>query len=188
MPSLFKTVGAVLCLVFALCFAAPNANADSITDVTINFTVKSGSLTPTGSFLFDNTTSAFTSFTVDFDGLAFDLTTLANALSALTLQGCASPGFLAYLEANGCGASPSWIAGTSGTSGTIEGFFFSDTATDFGENVAIPGGAPTVGAIGTFTTGPSNVPEPSSLALMLSGVGLVFGMRKRWTSGLQLDR
>jgi hypothetical protein len=27
-------------------------------------------------------------------------------------------------------------------------------------------------------------PEPSSLALMLSGVGLVFGMRKRW--GLSL--
>ena len=28
-------------------------------------------------------------------------------------------------------------------------------------------------------------PEASSLALMLSGVGLVFGMRKRWASGLQ---
>ena len=31
MPSLFKTVGAVLCLVFALCFAAPNAHADTFT-------------------------------------------------------------------------------------------------------------------------------------------------------------
>ena len=31
MPSPFKTVGAVVCLVFALGFAAPNAQADTFT-------------------------------------------------------------------------------------------------------------------------------------------------------------
>jgi len=34
-------------------------------------------------------------------------------------------------------------------------------------------------------TGVTTTPEPSSLALMLSGVGLVFAIRKRWASGLQ---
>src|SRR5258708_7101608 len=31
MPTLFKTVRAVLCLVFALCFTAPNSSADTLT-------------------------------------------------------------------------------------------------------------------------------------------------------------
>jgi hypothetical protein len=38
----------------------------------------------------------------------------------------------------------------------------------------------------TFTAVPTATPEPSSVALILAGVGLVFAMRKRWASGLQL--
>jgi hypothetical protein len=41
MPSLFKPIGAVLCLVFALCLVAPNAHADGIISYTITGTFSS---------------------------------------------------------------------------------------------------------------------------------------------------
>jgi hypothetical protein len=52
---------------------APRAYADSYTDGTINFTVSSGNPAPTGSFVYDNTTGQFTSFTTNWDGATFGL-------------------------------------------------------------------------------------------------------------------
>jgi hypothetical protein len=104
MPSLFKTIGAVVCLVFALCFAAPTAHADSLTDGTINFTVTSGSPAPTGSFVFDNTTSTFTSFTVGWDGVIYNFGT-----SGITLAELGSSGF--WCAAGPVSLSPAGQAG-----------------------------------------------------------------------------
>ena len=64
-----------------LLFAAigtPIAIADTITDGTLNFTVSTGKPTPTGSFVFDNTTSTFMSFVVSWNGELFDFTSAAN--------------------------------------------------------------------------------------------------------------
>jgi hypothetical protein len=69
MPSLFKAFGAVLCLIFALCFAVPSARADS--EYAISFT-GAGAPTVVGSNLldFNSTLMEFTtpSFTIDFGG------------------------------------------------------------------------------------------------------------------------
>ena len=174
----FKTLGAVLCLVFALCLAAPNAVADSIIDGTLNFTVTSGSPSPTGSFVFDNTTNAFTSFTVDWDGVVYNYAAEGITLASLGLSGswCA----YAPLNFSGiCAQESGFLAGfpsfflAGGFPRIPELFTFSDAR---------------AGASGTYTVTETAVatPEPSSLALMLSGVGLLFAMRKRWALGLHL--
>ena len=89
MHSLFKPIVAVLCLVFALCFASTHAHADSIIDGTINFTVLSGGPTPIGSFIFDITANEFTSFTVDWNGEVFSFAMVFNSLG-LAVAGQAS--------------------------------------------------------------------------------------------------
>lgn len=66
-----ETLWIVSVLFLLTTIGAPNAHADSITDGTINFTVSSGSPAPTGSFSFDNTTNAFTSVDVEWDGGGF---------------------------------------------------------------------------------------------------------------------
>src|SRR5260370_1013455 len=153
MPSLFKTVVAVVCLVFALCFAAPNAHADSFTDGIINFTVTSGSPTPTGSFVFDNTTNAFTSFTVDWDGAVYDFSTSTITLAIL-------------------GTSGGWCAsGLAATTGSCQGGPFQFCSFGiFPEAFTYTDVFAT--AEGTYTVTETAVaaPEPSSLALMLAGV------------------
>ena len=67
-----KTTGSVLCLAFALFFIVPCALADSLTVGTITFTAAQGSIPTAGSFVFDNTTNVYTSFTITWDGAVFD--------------------------------------------------------------------------------------------------------------------
>jgi PEP-CTERM motif len=167
MPSLFKTIGAVVCLVFAICFAAPTAHADSLTDGTINFTVTSGSPAPTGFFVFDNTTSTFTSFTVGWDGVIYNFGT-----SGITLAELGSSGFW-------CAAGPvSLSPGCPAEVVRLAILVLPEAPDDFSGPFPVANGTYTVTETAVAT------PEPSSLALMLSGVGLVFAMRKR-SSGLQ---
>jgi len=168
---------AVLCLVFALCFAAPNAHADSIITGTINFTVLSGGPTPTAYFEFDNNLNVFTGFFVNWNGAPFDFSAFSElcdrcentSLAELVQSGSwfaatghqAVPGgggfvFLGFAVSPPIEASPTWTDPTASASGTYEVIITS---------------VPT--------------PEPGSLAFMLSGVGLMFAMRKRWASGLQ---
>jgi hypothetical protein len=168
MPSLFKTVGAVLCLIFALCFAAPNAHADSITDGTFNFTVTIGSPTPTGSFVLDETTSTFTSLTVNWDGAVFtNFEILGFSLNAATLDDILAGG--GWCAAGPADFSPSCAEPASfaafGGETTPEALTFTNI---FAE------------ARGTYRVTETAVatPEPSSLVIMLSGVGL-FAVRKR---------
>jgi hypothetical protein len=75
MPSLFKTVGAVLCLAFALCFAAPNAHADSYS---ATFTVTVG-LAPLPTAL--DVTFPSPTLDITWQGAAFAITLPSSSLS-----------------------------------------------------------------------------------------------------------
>ena len=72
MLQISKTTGSVLCLAFALFFIVPCALADSLTVGTITFTAAQGSIPTAGSFVFDNTTNVYNSFTITWDGAVFD--------------------------------------------------------------------------------------------------------------------
>ena len=173
MLSSFKALAAVGCLIFALSFPAPGAHADSITNGTINFTVDNGSPTPTGSFVFDNTTSTFTSFTVDWDGAVF------NFASILTLGDLGSSGFW-------CVTGP-WFIPAQCSPVSIFSFFTADMGSIGTHPEADTFSNRFAGALGFYTVTETTVatPEPSTIALTLSAIGLVFAMRKRWASGLQ---
>ncbi len=159
--------------VFFVAIAVPTVHADSITDGTINFTVSSGSPAPTGSFVFDNTTNAFTAFTVDWDGLVFDFTGEANGLSAVTVSGCTSAGIFTYLVGNGCSTQITW-QGVAPTSGGNALFDFLPSLPLF---VATSGTGDA--AIGRFAITTVATPEPSSVGLMLAGIGFLLVMLKR---------
>jgi hypothetical protein len=172
MHSLFKPIVAVLCLVFALCFAAPNAHADSTTTGTINFTVLSGGPTPIGFFEFDNNSNAFLVFDVFWDGAGFDFTPDVCVFC--------DPRFATLAS---LGQSGRWSADATGFGGGgLFGIF------GFGSTIGFELGVsdPTATASGTYEVIITSVPtpEPSSVALTLAGIGLVFAMRKR-SSGLQ---
>ena len=165
MPSLFKALGAVLCLVFALCLAAPNAHADTFT------------YTYTNAFIgFSWTTAAISAVTMET--AVADLTaTSTSGISA----GCGITSVV--LDLGGLGSTFTKFSGcppplSLTNTAAPDGFALADYSTP-GTYVSpsIPSDTLVVTAVAT--------PEPSSLALMLSGVGLVFAMRKR-LSGLQL--
>ena len=154
MPSLFKTLGVVLCLAFALCFAAPNAAADefvyTVTDNDTQFSFIEPTLASSG--------------------------TVSSGPGLTQISGLAVAGF-------------AWDSAEDGICLGIQLEGFACTLVVFEGNVFIgtPFPAGSFLAPGNFTASGQSVniaavatPEPGSLALMLSGVGLVFGMRKRW--------
>jgi hypothetical protein len=160
MPSLFKTVGAVLCLVFALCFAAPNAHADEFV-----YTVTVGS-----------TQFSFIEPTITSSGFVDSGLTLTNGSTATAFQWNSAASALCF----GIGTPGDACVGIAFAGGGQTMFFFpAGSFLAVGTYTDLESGEVTVNIAQT------GVPEPSSLALMLSGVGLVFAMRRRWTSGLQ---
>jgi hypothetical protein len=189
MPGLFKTIGAVVCLVFALSFVAPNAHADTFTytytgtnfatvvspyttsDGVDGTVVLSAALPSNASFADESALLVSYSFT---DGVQ----TLTNLNSTV----------LAFNFTTSAGAIVQWSVGF--VDGTQEIATFVPGNNINGEF----GGSTTPGAphgstfdVGSWS-GPvvaTATPEPGSLALTLAGVGLVFAMRKRWASGLQ---
>jgi PEP-CTERM motif-containing protein len=190
MSRLFKALGAVLCLVFALCFAAPNAHADTFTYTYtgINFgtvvspytssdsingtVVLSAALPSDAAFADESALIVSYSFT---DGVQ-TLTNLNSTVQHFTFTTSA-------------GTIQQWQVGFGEGTQVIQTFasiILSETGQFAGSTVI---GQPfgTSFGVGSWS-GPvvaTATPEPSSLALMLSGVGLVFAMRKRWTAGLQ---
>jgi hypothetical protein len=165
MPSLFKTVGAVLCLVFALCFAAPNAVAD---EFVYTYTVTPPILAATF------TTNPMAVVTTETSILAGDLASFSLTGSFYQLDILVS----LVLDYNSIGYQRINISGNNSI-GIIfsDNFALSDYSTP--GTYTIRSSTLTVTDVTTVAT-----PEPSSLALMLAGVGLVFAMRKR-SSGLQ---
>lgn len=179
----------ILLAVMVVAFSATNAHADSLTDGTINFTVTSGSPTPTGSFVFDNTTNSFSSFSVLWAGLVFDLTSSANGLSGATVAGCPSAGIFSYLVDNGCGGKSGWEAnGVNMNTGHPEFDFLNMNDNTFHLFGRVSSSLNGLVADGTFSTTTTSVTasEPSSVALMLVGVGLVLLLRKRNSRSRQL--
>ena len=189
---LTKYALAMILVVIAL--ATPTkVKADGV-DYTISFTATSGSPSPTsGSFTYDSSTDQFTNFIVDWDNVEFDLTASANAptnFGAPTgCSGASSPGygFLLMSQAlTGCTVKYEWI----GTAvpvipvGPIAEFdFFAVATTDSVDgiftNFPVPPGTALNQVSGDWSIAAVATPEPSSYALMLLGVGLVFVLRKR---------
>jgi len=176
---------------------APNARAVTITDGTINF-VLTGCYpgycgqpgAATGSFIYDNTTNMFTSFSVAWDSLSFNLVPTANAFADAFASGCAS--LLtgdAFIEDLVCSHTPptricneglcSW-QGYSNVDGVDSfSFIFNTGAGPYAENLSgavndeIDEGTYTVTQVVTST------PEPPSLLLLGAGLAGLFTLATR---------
>lgn len=164
MLSLFNRSAAVLSLVFALSFAASNAQADSFSPVF-------------------NTNNCFNPLGSCPLPTAPDVTFPSPTTIDVTFAG------LSQLIPIPSGDAPSdtysWIAYAFPATQFIS-FTLVDTTN--GEGFYVCGGSSgesnnSCGQL-TFTPVAIATPEPSILALILSGVGLVFALRKR-SSGLQ---
>jgi PEP-CTERM motif len=155
MPSLFKTIGAVLCLVFALSFAVPNAHADSY------------SATFTGGPTALDVTFPSPTLDITWQGFAFSITLPSSSL---------------FTDLYSWGSSRACANGICVARMDI--FDSTHPSDTFSNSVSVPTSFSTSAGFLTFTPVATATPEPSSVALLLSGVGLVFAMRKR-SSGLQ---
>ena len=159
-----KSLWIMLAILF-VAIGAPNAHADS-TDYTLSFILAMNGGSPNafsgGTVVLDNTTDTYTTFLVDWNGLSWDFSgnTSANIPTTGSWGGCALPGSTI------CG-------GGSAELGIGSAFLVSSGITSESSKVE-----------GTYTLTPVGAPEPSSVALMLLGVGLVFVMRKRIGQGL----
>jgi hypothetical protein len=158
MPSLFRSLGGVLCLAFALSFAAPNAQADSFTPVF-------------------NTSTCFNRLGPCPLPIAPDVTFPSPTTIDVTFAGLSQ--VVAIPSGDAPGDTYSWIAYAFPATQFIS-FTLVDTTN--GEGFYVCGGSSgesnnSCGQL-TFTVATAT-PEPSSLAFMLSGVGLVFAMRRR---------
>jgi hypothetical protein len=151
----------IMLAVLIAAIGVPTAHADSITNGTFNFTVTSGSPPPTGSFVWDSTKSTWNLFNIDWDGLVFNFAPLFPNLGALPTTG-------------------TWLGNANVTASEND---FSIGQIDAINTTPL---VPFALAEGTYSVTETVVgaPEPSSVALMLLGVGLVFVMRKRIGQGL----
>ena len=159
MPSLFKTLGVVLCLAFALCFVAPNAAAD---EFVYTYTITSNPSVYGGTF----TTNPMAAVTAQVLILAADLASFSVTGSFY------NPG-LQFLTLDRLNQGYQAVGVPGNGVNLPDGFTLSDYSTPGTYTSLVTGNTLTV-------TDVTATPEPSSLALMLSGVGLVFAMRKRW--------
>ncbi len=171
MPSLFKSIGAVVCLVFALCFAAPNALADTTT--VFDITASPGGIG--GTLTVDVTNGTVTAVDITATGLTdFTVVDLSQAF----------PGGWSIIARDVLDANNILLDFTTTNPSSLVGF--NGGTITFGMAVQNNPSIPLAGPFfGTITPAAVATPEPSSLALMLSGVGLVFAVRKRF-SGLHL--
>jgi hypothetical protein len=151
----------------------------------INFTLDTGTITPTASFGYDASlaTNRFSDFTFVFNGITFDLTTSANALSpgAPCNEGVGT--LFAEMQSLTCGIDRRWQAFTG--PGVVQTTKFIDT---FGTTPEATTGLGTGAVVlpginasnGQFTI--SAVPEPTTLLLTLAGGGLLAWRRRNQTA------
>ena len=159
MHSLFKPIVAVLCLVFALCFLAPNAVAD---EFVYTYTVTFFDPAVYGATFTTNPMAAITAQTTILaaDLASFSLTGSiyqGRTFASLTLDWGPLSDLIDFADC------PAWYV--SCTIGYYDGYPESDFSTPGTySNVALTGNTLTV-------TDVTATPEPSSLALMLSRWG-----------------
>ena len=168
------TIPLLLLLLFAA-IGAPAAHADSLTLGTLNFTVTGGGPNATsGSFVYDNTTSLFTSFNVEWAGTNWDFEP-----SLLSLGTVASKGFFDGLPS--ISAPLPWFGFWQPVTELTTGFQLNDSS----QNIKVGTFFDDVLAGGTYYTTETSAtptPEPSTFGLMLIGLGLgaMVVMRKRY--------
>ena len=162
MPRLCKPIYLGLCLAFALCFAAPSAKADTVT-----YTFDQ---TDPGQYDVTWTTVPLAAVTMDTFLPLSDLT--SENVSGPFLAGCA----ISFVELDALGGIIFTNFAPSPSCNVIKTFSFVYPASDY----TTPGTYILTGAgTAVVTTLTVQTPEPSSLALMLAGMGLVLVMRKR---------
>lgn len=151
----------VMLVVMVVAVGAPNAHADSFT-YTYTDTVDGVSWT----------TAAIPAVTTETTVLAADLTSTSNTG---LVAGCVTTGVI--LDDNNEGNTETFLSGCLPIS-NFDSFALADYSTPGTYDSTIAGDSLVVTAVAT--------PEPSTIALMLLGVGLVFVLRKRNSRGHQL--
>jgi|SRR5580700_387239 hypothetical protein len=182
---------------FFLSMGALSAHADTVTNYTITFTAASGILPTSGSFTYDSSTPKFSNFLVVWDGLSFDLTSSANTplifgpVPPACLGGDSNAAATFQLLTNCGDLVTGWLGKVGGSPASRIFTFVSPTESCIFDADCISISAVTVpvGPIsealgfGSFAVAVST-PEPSTVALMLAGIGLLLVMRKRVGQGL----
>jgi len=189
-----KTLWIILAALIAA-IGAPNAHADTITDGAFGFTVDgigppSTQFLPSGSFVYDNSTNQFTSFTVMWHGVSFDFTTAANGFTDPGAVGCAgAPAGNAFYVDLICNVNASglgeWNAGAINNPTGLADFQFEVSHGVEPPIVTVATAVtPTPENVGDYSltlvtsTPVANTPEPGGFTLIVLGIGTVFVMWK----------
>ena len=164
MKPLLLAIASVFC-------AVTSAHADSFTNGTLNFTVTQvapfhGTFTPTGSFVFDDTTNTLTSFTVNWNGVVFDFVPLFTGVDLAVL-----------------GEGGNWSAGGNvgvDTPHPSQPFFTFNGSSDFSPSGSFTDGGARASGTYTVTEGVAT-PEPSTLALLVVAFACGAWLQRRET-------
>lgn len=154
-----------LCAAVIFAVVAPCAYA-TIIDGTLNFTVTNGSPAPTGSFVWNSSTSTWNDLTVDWDGAVFNFAPLIPNLGLLAGGG------------TWCAAGPANVTSSCALPANLE--LIQSTIQTIPEQPTFTDGD--AGANGAFTVAQTvAAPEPGSLGMMLVGLGALvfFWVRRR---------
>jgi hypothetical protein len=180
---MFYSRSVVLCL-SALSFLVPAVSQAAQIAYTINFVNPGGGGLPTGNFTYDSTTSTFTNFVVNWDGLTFDSTISANNGPTLAGTGCGIPataaGSFAILSGalSTCPLMRDWNGDNIGGS-NIVAFNFgtqNNAATNYAiifNNPPYKTGTTNADATGTFTITVAGAATPEPGTSLMLGLGLL---------------
>jgi hypothetical protein len=162
-----------------MCAASGVATAAPIS-YTIAFTLNpasAGPLPSAGSFSYDASAApgaAFSNFTVNWDGILFDLTNVMNSANGLeeNFGPCPVPGVMVVLL-GGCGGTRGWIS-LANESGSM---FLIGDSNGASFHTSGPAVSDATGGTGNYSL---ITPEPSSaVLLLLGGAWMAFQFRRR---------